>query len=110
MEALGGVTSQLDNCNTGAVWKWRIRRQGISVPRCVVDAEITLPTQSILCAPSLRGLLVFQAYQCPDGSGPRLPPDFIDGKDQSEQPASKQRITYNERIMNSPSVCQHCRL
>ena len=81
MEAVGGVTSQIDNCITSAVWKWRIRRQGIRVPRCVVDAERTLPTQSILRAPSSSELLVFQAYQCPDDSGPRLPPDFIDGKD-----------------------------
>jgi hypothetical protein len=81
MEAVGGVTSQIDNCITSAVWKWRIRRQGIRVPCCVVDAERTLPTQSILRAPSSSELLVFEAYQCPDDSGPRLPPDFIDGKD-----------------------------
>jgi hypothetical protein len=74
------------------------------VVRCVVDADRTLPTQSILRAPSSRGLLLFQAYQFPDDSGPLLPPDFIDGKDQSEQPASIRRITYNERIMNSPSA------
>ena len=109
MEPVGSVTSQLDNCITCAVWKWRIRRQGICVPRCVLDVESTLPTQSILRAPSSSEVLVFQAYQCPDDSGPRLPPDFIDRKDQSEQPASKRRITYNERIMNAPSVRRHCR-
>lgn len=109
LEAVNGVTSGLDNCITCAVWKWRIRRQGICVPRCGMGLESTLPTQSILRAPSSSVLLVIQAYHCPDDSGPRLPPDFIDGKDQSEQPASKRRITYNERLMISPSVRRHCR-
>jgi hypothetical protein len=89
--------------------KVRIKRQGICVPCCIVDVERTLPTQSILCAPSSSKLLVFQGYQCPDDSGLRLPPDFIDRKDQSEQSASKRRMTYNERILNAPSVRRHCR-
>ena len=86
-----------------SVWKWGIMRQGIHV------ASQICGEQSTLVAGPLAHIHVYQAYQCPDDSGPRLSPDFIDGSDESQRPMSERRVMYNERLMNAASVRRHCR-
>ncbi len=84
-----------------SVWKWGIMRQGILV------ASQICGEQSTLVAGPLARIHVYQAYQCPDDSCPRLSPDFIDGSDESELPMSERRVMYNERLMNAASVRRH---
>lgn len=85
-----------------SVWKIGIRRAGLQFPGVFSNMPVVPPT------PASR-IVVYDAYQCPDDSGPRLPPDVFDGKNKSNLGKARLREMYNSRLIKAPSVRKHCR-
>ena len=83
-----------------SVWKIGIRRAGLQFPGVFSNMPVVPPASRIV---------VYDAYQCPDDSGPRLPPDVFDGKDKSKLGKARLREMYNSRLIKAPSVRKHCR-
>lgn len=83
-----------------SVWKIGIRRAALQFPGIFPNMPIVPPASQIV---------VYDAYQCPDDSGPRLPPDVFDGKDKSKLGKARLREMYNSRLIKAPSVRKHCR-
>jgi hypothetical protein len=85
-----------------SVWNIGIKRAAL---RCPAGVFASMPPVIQPASP----ILVYSAYQCPDDSGPRLPPDIFDGKDKSKRGRARLRDMYNSRLIKATSVRKHCR-
>ena len=84
-----------------SVWNIGIKRAALRCPGVFASMSPVIQPAS--------PILVYSAYQCPDDSGPRLPPDIFDGKDKSKRGRARLREMYNSRLIKATSVRKHCR-
>lgn len=107
----GGYVSRLwqgDDC--ARIWKWKIKRgaPAFEIPGALIESTKAPPNFRFGYSRPTKA--VYHLQQCADEDAPRLPPDFIHGKDcSSTMSCNELRRAYLMDYAKSPSARRGCR-